>query len=98
MLYLRHQNGGLAHLARALAWQARGGRFESDILHNINPLNSVGLLFKFYLYFGLIFGRILKWNNKYFLSLCTTPTSFILQHLINIMLVLAKTLKNVSKT
>lgn len=25
--------GGLAHLARALAWQARGGRFESDILH-----------------------------------------------------------------
>jgi hypothetical protein len=32
MLYLRH-SGGLAHLARALAWQARGGRFESDILH-----------------------------------------------------------------
>ncbi len=27
------QFGGLAHLARALAWQARGGRFESDILH-----------------------------------------------------------------
>ena len=26
-------NGGLAHLARALAWQARGGQFESDILH-----------------------------------------------------------------
>ncbi len=25
--------GGLAHLARALAWQARGSRFESDILH-----------------------------------------------------------------
>ena len=25
--------GELAHLARALAWQARGGRFESDILH-----------------------------------------------------------------
>ena len=24
---------GLAHLARALAWQARGDRFESDILH-----------------------------------------------------------------
>ena len=32
MLYLRII-GGLAHLARALAWQARGGRFESDILH-----------------------------------------------------------------
>ena len=30
--------GGLAHLARALAWQARGGRFESDILHKKLPL------------------------------------------------------------
>lgn len=27
--------GGLAHLARALRWQRRGDRFESDILHNI---------------------------------------------------------------
>ena len=27
------QNGGLAQLARALAWHARGHRFESDILH-----------------------------------------------------------------
>ena len=26
-------HGGLAHLARALAWQARGDRFESGILH-----------------------------------------------------------------
>ena len=25
--------GGLAQLARVLAWQARGHRFESDILH-----------------------------------------------------------------
>ncbi len=25
--------GGLAHLARALAWHARGNRFDSDILH-----------------------------------------------------------------
>ena len=33
MLYLCPSFGGLAHLARALAWQARGGRFESDILH-----------------------------------------------------------------
>ena len=32
-LYLRPRLGGLAHLARVLAWQARGGRFESDILH-----------------------------------------------------------------
>jgi hypothetical protein len=27
------KSGGLAHLARALRWQRRGGRFESDILH-----------------------------------------------------------------
>ncbi len=25
--------GGLAQLARALAWHARGRRFDSDILH-----------------------------------------------------------------
>ena len=33
MLYLRRNAGGLAHLARVLAWQARGDRFESGILH-----------------------------------------------------------------
>ena len=38
MLYLRPTIGGLAHLARALAWQARGGRFESDILHKDSTL------------------------------------------------------------
>ena len=32
-MYICETIGGLAHLARALAWQARGGRFESDILH-----------------------------------------------------------------
>ena len=35
MLYLRRRFGGLAHLARVLAWQARGDRFESGILHII---------------------------------------------------------------
>jgi hypothetical protein len=28
------ENGGLAQLARALAWHARGHRFDSDILHS----------------------------------------------------------------
>ena len=28
-------DGGLAQLARALAWHARGHRFDSDILHLI---------------------------------------------------------------
>jgi hypothetical protein len=30
---LRNVNGGLAQLARALAWHARGHRFDPDILH-----------------------------------------------------------------
>ena len=29
----KKKNGGLAQLARALAWHARGHRFDSDILH-----------------------------------------------------------------
>lgn len=29
--------GELAQLARALRWQRRGDRFESDILHKKNP-------------------------------------------------------------
>ena len=28
--------GGLAQLARALAWHARGHRFDSDILHTVD--------------------------------------------------------------
>ena len=32
-------NGGLAQLARALALQARGHRFDSDILHQIFGIN-----------------------------------------------------------
>ena len=33
-LYLQ-PHGGLAHLARALAWHARGNRFDSGILHKL---------------------------------------------------------------
>ena len=33
-LHRNSANGGLAQLARALAWHARGHRFESDILHH----------------------------------------------------------------
>ncbi len=31
------QNGALAHLARALDWQSKGGEFESRMLHNTPP-------------------------------------------------------------
>jgi hypothetical protein len=39
-LYTSIQYGGLAHLARALAWHARGDRFESDILHEKSRLQD----------------------------------------------------------
>ena len=38
-------NGGLAQLARALAWQARGHRFDSGILHETINLIVDGFLF-----------------------------------------------------
>ncbi len=38
--------GGLAHLARALAWQARGDEFESRILHKNQPTKYVGFFIK----------------------------------------------------
>ena len=34
MTYICIRNGGLAQLARALAWHARGHEFESRILHS----------------------------------------------------------------
>ena len=37
------QNGGLAQLARALAWHARGHRFDPGILHTIRPLRAKAL-------------------------------------------------------
>ena len=37
-LFLR-ENGELAQLARALAWHARGHRFEPGILHNSSLVN-----------------------------------------------------------
>ena len=33
---IKNPNGGLAQLARALAWHARGHRFDPDILHDSN--------------------------------------------------------------
>ncbi len=36
-------HGGLAQLARALAWHARGRRFDSDILHFHKALDNQGL-------------------------------------------------------
>ena len=45
--YLCTRIGGLAQLARALAWHARGHRFESDILHHKNRLHThTGAIFE----------------------------------------------------
>ena len=42
---LQSPKGGLAQLARALAWHARGHRFDSDILHQSPIRNGRALLF-----------------------------------------------------
>jgi hypothetical protein len=58
-----NQKGGLAHLARALAWQARGDRFESDILHNtiFNKKYPNSPLFGYFHLYTLCFiGSIVK--------------------------------------
>src|SRR5690554_3014825 len=47
------RNGGLAQLARALAWQARGHRFDSDNLHSLTSRlcqNDVGGFFYDFIY------------------------------------------------
>ena len=36
--------GGLAQLARALAWHARGHRFESDILHGFHIFDDLSFI------------------------------------------------------
>jgi hypothetical protein len=42
-------HGGLAQLARALAWHARGRRFDSDILHYKTPFEPTRRVFFLYL-------------------------------------------------
>ena len=49
VVYLPSRFGGLAHLARALAWQARGDRFESGILHKKKALQSEVLFLFLYI-------------------------------------------------
>ncbi len=38
------QHGGLAQLARALAWHARGRRFDPDTLHSLKPATMAGFV------------------------------------------------------
>lgn len=39
------KKGGLAHLARALDWQSKGGRFDPDILHKVKHRTKIVLCF-----------------------------------------------------
>ena len=48
-MFANLKNGGLAQLARALAWHARGHRFDSDILHYKNGFATAGP-FLFFIY------------------------------------------------
>ena len=54
--YLCHANGGLAQLARALAWHARGHEFESRILHQ-ETTQKIANPCKFVIYRDFYFGR-----------------------------------------
>ena len=49
-------NGALAHLARALDWQSKGDRFESDMLHKKSGYRAAFVLS--FLAFGKPFPRV----------------------------------------
>jgi putative endonuclease len=70
--------GGLAHLARVLAWQARGDRFESGILHK-DP-NKVWVFFicilMFYTY--IIYSKTI---NKFYVGSCQDVQDRLRDHL-----------------
>ena len=51
------KRGALAQLARALAWHARGHRFDSVMLHKRNPTNQWGFLF-----FNTVRDSLREWN------------------------------------
>lgn len=58
---MRSINGGLAQLARVLAWQARGHRFESGNLHKY--LRKSSILYLYTAFFVSIKHR-LGYQNK----------------------------------
>jgi hypothetical protein len=58
-LSLHPQQGGLAQLARALAWHARGHEFESRILHHKN-----GIIFRWSRFSVYVSGPIGRTRHK----------------------------------
>ena len=53
-IYLHRPKGGLAQLVRALAWHARGHRFESDILHKFKKVLTIVSTLSFYKLFLIL--------------------------------------------
>jgi putative endonuclease len=47
------KKGGLAQLARALAWHARGHRFDSDILHQARIIGPFFMSFYLYILYSV---------------------------------------------
>jgi hypothetical protein len=69
-------NGGLAQLARALAWHARGHRFDSVILHKIPHLRDflfISISFTLLLESGKIIGSPDSYRNR----LSSTSPAFV---------------------
>ena len=63
-------------MARALAWQARGDRFESGILHKVPIYRDFFILGMFYVY--IIFSKSL---NKYYVGSCQNIDERLEDHL-----------------
>jgi hypothetical protein len=51
MTYFQHRFWGISSVGRALAWHARGHRFESVILHQVKKIGFLPSLFLFFLSF-----------------------------------------------
>ena len=58
--YFCRPMGGLAQLARALAWHARGHRFDSDILHKTKLQPPIILVIAVFFIYGFV--RLLQLN------------------------------------
>ena len=65
---LRTHLGALAHLARALDWQSKGDRFESDMLHSTYLQKKQNLLSQTFLLIHINFYKLLLAKTRSFSS------------------------------
>ena len=74
-VYICSPSGELAQLARALAWHARGHRFESGILHSFKA--ALGWLFIFMYYTYILYSSS---SDRYYVGSCDDITIRLAQH------------------